>query len=225
MAYTVIGLGSTSNTTGATLVLTTGALCPEGAFLVVVVAEGGTTTAIGSLAVSAGAGLGLFVSGALNNVNANGWGGVFFRETTADLPNGGTITYTKTTSGNAATLYAFYVTGVAGSAVQVTTAFGSSTTPSVTLASPAVITQVVIAAFAAALGSASTWTQGLGASTPQAAVNPTTTVPGIEAGYVIGNNTAFNYAPTLSVGLPWWGFIFTIGPNIAQMGSIIVNPV
>ena len=78
MAFSVTSLGTASTTTGGTVVLTTSTLVPAGSTLVIVAGEGGSNTAIGSAAVSAGGTPTLQNSKALGGSNANGWGGVEF---------------------------------------------------------------------------------------------------------------------------------------------------
>src|SRR5215467_12287250 len=98
MGFTVTSLGSTQSTTGATLVLTTTAACPAGSALVVFITENGSQTAgvLGTLVASAGgtpvAQNSGFVGGVGSVGNAQVW---TIDKTTANLPSGGTLTYTK----------------------------------------------------------------------------------------------------------------------------------
>ncbi len=132
---TVTTLGSNANVAGATVAIAS-ATVPAGALIVVLTSEA-TSGSAGTLADGASNSYSTATSGAMSG--AAGFGTLFYIANCAAL-TAQAITFTKQTSGRAASITAFYVTGIATStpldaAVTATTAVNSAT-PTVTSGTP-----------------------------------------------------------------------------------------
>jgi len=167
-------IGTNSNTSGATVTLT-GVTVPAGAMIFVV-----TDEYISSVGGTLADTVNTYTAGtAIANENNAGYGfGKYFYVLNCVALNNGTITYTKSTSGDTALISAFYVTGIATSSALDTavtsTAYGSGTI-SLTSGTPAVAGELFVA-FATSYDAYKNWfTQDTthGWATPPTAVNST----------------------------------------------------
>lgn len=132
MAIVVTNIGTNGNFSGTTLALSS-VTVPAGALIVVGTGESANTVSgTGSLADSAGNTYAR-VSNYFNNAAANGVGVVWYC-VNAKAISAGTITLTKNVSGNDAAISAFYATGI-GAIDATITASGTGSTNSPTLTS------------------------------------------------------------------------------------------
>ncbi len=229
MSFAITGLGTNSNSSGSTLVLTTGVDCPPGSLLVIVTCEGGTAAAAGTIALSAGGSPTQQDTKANGNIGASGWSSVWTIYTTADLPSGGTITYTKnglTTDGTS--ISAFFVQGGDGFAVAVNATPTTGTTGSPSISATVAANQIDIGIATNAIG-VDTWTQAGGWTSPNTPLNSSATVPGIIVGYNTVQSGSLTYSPTLNTSLNWAAFELAfnaqpyIGDNVLGKFSAVIR--
>ncbi len=130
-AISVVNIGTNTGATGATLVISS-VTVPAGALILVGTTEN-NVTAPGTVANSAGDTCTQANSAAMNGSNVAGWGAIFYCANSAGM-SGGTITYTRNTSGRNVAMSAFYATNLAASPLDQnpTPTVGASTNPSVT---------------------------------------------------------------------------------------------
>src|SRR5258707_7411911 len=141
MAWTVTDQGSNSNTTGATLARAVTATIVVGSLIVVGVTERSNASSGGSMTDDAGNTYTAVAATAMNNVSTNGFAQFFYSITTVQLNAAANVTYTKQTSGGRCCLAVGSATntGTLSLDTSVTaTAFGNSSTPSVTSGTPSV---------------------------------------------------------------------------------------
>ncbi len=229
MSFAITGLGTNSNSSGSTLVLTTGVDCPPGSLLIIVTCEGGTAVAAGTIALSAGGSPTQQATKANGNIGASGWSSVWTIYTTADLPSGGTITYTKnglTTDGTS--ISAFFVQGGDGFAVAVNATPTTGTTGSPSISATVAANQIDIGIATNAIG-VDTWTQAGGWTSPNSPLNSSATVPGIIVGYNTVQSGSLTYNPTLNTSLNWAAFELAfnaqpyIGDNVLGRFSAVIR--
>jgi hypothetical protein len=205
----VTNIGTNNTTTGATVTLT-GVTVPAASLIVVVVSDSSATAPGGS--VSDGANTYTAAGGRNpNNITGNGFLNTFFA-LNASLTSG-TITYTKQTSGEVASISAIYASNIATSSaldVAVTaTAVGSSTAPTVTSGTPGVSGELLIGglAISPAVGTG-TMTQDAGngwAFPPNYRIGGAAGIfQGVGGGNQVNAGTGTkSFAPTLSASAPW----------------------
>ncbi len=135
---TVTNIGTNANLSGTTVAISN-ANAKAGSLIVVACAETNTTGVIGTLADSAGHTYTAVSTIHPNGSNANGSVSIFYCPNCLAL-SGGTITYTRNTSGDKASISAFYWTGAATvsplDTAVTASASGTSATPSVTSGTP-----------------------------------------------------------------------------------------
>lgn len=218
MAIVVTDIGNAGNSTGQATVTLTNVSVPSGAAICVIICEFTNNAASGTL----GDGTNTYTSisrGAPNNaLSSNGFGNTYVASNVTAL-SGGTITYTKKTSGNAAAISAFYATGVATAPVDSTvTALttGSSTAPSVTSAAvPAVSGELIVGSVFWSGGTSDTFTQDSthAAYAAPFSFNKTTAHAEIAGGNFVQNTAAsITYAPTIPNDA-WVAFIMGLKPG------------
>lgn len=131
-----VSLGAVVGTTESVAIITTIAV-PAGALVVVCVNDSSTSQGTLSVQDSASQTYTLATSASPDNTAADGVVGLYFFYNTAALPIGSTITYKNTNpSGADVTVSAVYATGVLATSSPLdaaASAYGSSTTPSVTI--------------------------------------------------------------------------------------------
>jgi hypothetical protein len=193
----VFDLGSQQTSAGATVTIT-GVTVPAGALIVVVAAEV-TSAAAGTCADGTNGAYTVATSGAMST--AAGFGTLFYFPNSAALTNA-TITFTKQTTARAASIAAFYVTGILAAspldaAVTATTAVNSAT-PTVTSGTPAQAGELIIGACAYSNASARTLTNTGSFNTPFAnqTGQPTASVGG---GHLnVNGSGVVTFTPTLA---------------------------
>jgi hypothetical protein len=228
MAISVVSLGSTSSSTGATLTLTV--TVPAGALIFVAIHEK-TTTAGGTVGDGGTNSYTAINSANPNASTANGIGKNFYAWNAGAL-SAATLTYTKAGSGNSSSMSAFYATGIQTSAdpldaaVTATPTTGSSTTPSVTSGTPGAAGELMVGAVAWLGATTDTFTEdGAYATPPDSAFSFNTGVGG--GNLVNAGSAAKTYAPTIT-SHPWAAFIYGFkaapltGPAIILMGQMLL---
>jgi hypothetical protein len=182
--------------------------------LVVLVAEANTST--GTVAASAG---GTPALRAGDNESLIAAGVYTVSHTSADLPSGGTITYTRATSGRAATIAAFCVQGTDGNAA-VTTGGGvgqPGSSPATVAASASGLTagQIAIGLACAKSNGGNTWTESSGYTDAFTKTTGNSTYAGLIAGYEVVSGTSASYNPTYtwSGSTQWVGLILAYNPG------------
>ena len=154
----------------------------------------------------------------VDNTNADGMCGVHYVANATALSSG-TITCTPATSGGG-TYSAFYATGVALSSPLDTTvtasAFGSSTSPSVTAANAPAVANSLILGFVGVDGAIVTFTQDSAhaayATPPTKQSNSGSPNAGLVGGTVV-SSSKLTYAPTIG-NHPWTAIILGFSPSI-----------
>lgn len=211
----VTNIGTNSNSAGATVAITVpvGGV-PSGALICFAVDEN-SGAAGGSVADTSGNTYNLVSTVGLNNdIASNGFGRFYYVQNATALSSGNSITWTKQVSGNQASVSAFYATGVAtASALDASvtaTAFGSSTTPTVTSGTPGQAGELFVGALWSKAGGTFTQDSGNSWAIPfnQGGATAATQVNG--GNQVNAGSGTKTFAPTLSSSVPWstgvWGF-------------------
>jgi hypothetical protein len=209
----VNNIGTTSNTSGATLAIS-GVTAPVGSVIVVGIFELTSTASPGTVSD----GVNTYVLAASGRTGGSGNIVSVYYAANASLSSG-TITYTKHTSGSPAELTAVYVTGAQTSpldAAVTATGTGSSSTPSLASGTPALAGEMFLA-FIGFAGVSTSFTQdsGHGWATPPNSV--ITAGNGNLAGgsQVNAGSGAITFAPTLGASVAWVAFIIGLEPMIA----------
>lgn len=192
----VLGINDASNTTGATLAISTPVGVLGGSTVFVAVTER-SSSGNGSVADSAGNTYTALFGLGENNVNTNGRLMLFVATNITQIASGGSITYTKSGSSNGAAMSVFRVAGLGTNDAGATaTAFGSTGSKTVTSGTPAQAGEFFVAAVAAAGTAAPTQASGWtsppnfvdnGAGSPARVFGGTLTAAG---------SAAQTYAPT-----------------------------
>lgn len=196
----VTNVGVNNNTSGATLAVS-GVTVPAGSLIIVIVGENSLSAASGAVADGANT----YTLGPTSTVVASPLtsGSIFFAPN-ASL-SGGTITYTKGSSGVAAGMSVVYISSIATSSpldgAVSNSAGNQSSAPSVTSGTPAQSGEAFVGALI--VGGTATITQdsGNGWSSP-----PNFSAGSVQAGggFQVNSGTGTKtYAPSLSVSSPW----------------------
>ena len=210
MTISIVNAGVGGNSTGATATIS-GVTVPAGAIIVVLVGEASGASSLGSVSDSAGNSYSIITQAANDGSPVFGVGGIFY-STTGNALSNGTITYTKQSSPDAASLSAVYVTGAAATnpldTAVTASATGLSTNPSVTSGTPATNCELFIGALSWSPNSGTFGEDGgNGWATPpnQGTSESFTVVAG--GSQVNGSYGAKTFAPSLSASFKWAAFI------------------
>lgn len=192
---TPTSLGTGTNSAGGTIILST-VTAPVGSMVVVLVAE--ANTAAGSVTDSAG---NTYTLAKLINGNPNAQ--IFYSSGIAALASG-TITYTKAASGSNVVISAFYITGAAASPLDLATTgtTGTSTSPSITSAAPAVVNELFVTATQWAVAS-QTLTQDTNHAWAAITLAQGNSLSITGGTFVNTGSGALTYAPTISASETW----------------------
>jgi hypothetical protein len=152
---------------------------------------------------------------------AAGFGMVFYFQNSAAFTNGA-ITYTKQTSGRAATIAAFYVTGAAtasalDSAFTNTSAVNSASPTVTSAAAPASIGELIVGACTYSSGAARTLTN-TGSFVPPFTNVGTQVGAQVGGGHInVGGNLSYTFNPTIAAASDNITFILAFKPPSAQL--------
>lgn len=215
MAFSVVNIGTNSNTSGTTCVIAIPSSVPAGALIVVEVTE--KASAGGSVADGVNSGNYSVATQLLANLGADGIAQMFYVEGSAALTSSNSITYTKD-AGNAVAMSAFYVTGVATSGAldgSIVGGFGTSVSPNVTSGTPATAGCIFLA-YVGNMGTASTFTQDSGWVTPPTAVTSGATASDrtVNGGYLVQTGSAApeTYSVLFANSKTWGALIAAFKP-------------
>ena len=218
--------GHTSNSSGATLILTISTNAAVGDIMVVTTHETSAASfSTGGSMTDSGGNTYTSITHASDNNVANGphlqiWQSVL---TTALTGSSSTITFTKQVSGAVTSMSAGSATGYSGIDAAVTnTATGSSTTPSVTSGTPAVANETFF--YAIGWNNNRTFTQdsGNGWAAPFTA-DTTQGANRIAGGSLINSGTGTKTAsPTFNISAAWAMIIVGLNPA-AFSKSVLIN--
>lgn len=209
MSIAITNIGVSGNTSGAALTLSS-VTVPANSIIIVLIMEF-VAAQPGSMSDSAGNTYSL-----ISNLSINGTG--IFYSITGKALSGGTITYTKHTSGTAVSLAASYLTGAAlatpDSAVTASVT-GTSKTPSLTSGVPSVRNEMLIGLMAydtvAGIIADGNWVgaPSLGPTEGSGGFNNATVFGGSQ---LVASPAAKTFAPGLSLNSDWSVFIIGFRP-------------
>lgn len=202
-------LGTNTNATGATLALT-GCTVPGGALVVVCVMEAATVA--GSVADNAPNTYSLASSVVVNAADIV----QAFYSSNVNFLSGGTITYTKHTSGSACVISAFYITGelTSGSPLDLVTTptTGTSAAISITSGTAAVANELNVAVIGCIVAG-ETLTQDVTHAWQNFPVIESANSLTVAGGVFVNPGTAgLTYAPTLGTSTKWGALLITFKP-------------
>ena len=216
----VVDLGTSTNTTGATLTLTS-VTVPAGALICVLVTEAVSSSA-GTLS-DGGTNTYSIPTGASIALPSTEGYTMIFRAYNASALTNATLTYTKQTSGRTASMSAFYATGIQTSSdptdSNVTaTASRSSASPSVTSGTPSVQGELIVAGIGWYAASSLTFTQATSFTWGSPFDTVTTNAAAQQSGGKLINMgiSPVTFAPTLSSATNDYGAII-LGFKIATL--------
>lgn len=235
MSFTITNLGSVTNSTGATLAITVPAAgIPKGALVLVLDSEANNITYStgGTMTDTQGNTYTQVVHGNNNNIATVNFGVLWQSILTTALVSGNTITLTKQVSGGNAIMAGMSITGqLASSPLDATTqatAFGSSSTPSVTSGVPTVNNELIIGGMSWQDTANATYSQDTTHSftVPFATGKTTGGVQKAAIGggsKVISGASAQTFSPTLTASDRWWAFVVGVkpAPTAASLGYIM----
>lgn len=222
MPFTVTAIGTNTGATGATLVITTSAVVPAGSLIVVGVTEKSTTGVNGSIADSGSNSWNTSQSGNLAALAADGRGMVFFVFNSKSIANGGTITYTRNTSGASCAMSAIFITTTRTATNPEDTASrnsatGTTGTITVTSGTPSTGEDVFVGVLLdsgsttaggnATFTQATNWTNSTGFQASTGGSGGSRVNIGVRQ--QIGARATFAYAPTLSSTAQQWILLIT----------------
>lgn len=221
MAFSVTNIGTWLTTGGSAG--TQSATVPSGATIVVCWHDNGTAGSNASVSDAVSNTYTLLSSQTLNNLNAQGKGGVYYATNVSAL-SAQNITGTPTASSGCG-FSAFYVTGAATSSIDSTVTAsnsGSSTSPTVTAASiPGYPSSLIVGV--AVFNGAPTFTQD---STNAAYASPpnnpgagAATNRNLQGGNVV-SSSKLTYNPAISPSSQWATFIFALKPSGAPLTGV-----